>query len=72
MAEGVSCQPARAAWLYGGTVMPRPFTAGDAAAEGAPLGHTGAALGGEAGGSYENRCCFRRLLVIDQFFWRDF
>ncbi|WP_437617050.1 hypothetical protein WMF20_24515 [Sorangium sp. So ce834] len=55
-----------------GPVMPLPLTAGDAAAEGAPLGHTGAALGGETGGSYENRYYFRRPLVIDLFFWRDF
>jgi hypothetical protein len=51
--------------------MPRPLTAGDAAEEGAALGHTGAALGGEAGGNYENRYCFQRPLVIDRCFWRD-
>ncbi|XYI01006.1 transposase [Sorangium sp. So ce1128] len=33
---------------------------------------TGAAFGGEIGGSYGNRYCFRRPLVIDRFFWRDF
>ncbi|AUX28197.1 uncharacterized protein SOCE836_002650 [Sorangium cellulosum] len=35
------------------------------------MGHTGATLGGETGGSYENRYCFRRPLVMDRFFWRD-
>jgi len=45
---------------------------GKAAAEGAPLGHTGAALGGETGGSYQSRYYFRRSFVIDRCFWRDF
>ncbi|WP_044966468.1 hypothetical protein [Sorangium cellulosum] len=35
------------------------------------MGHTEAALGGEAGGNYENRYCFRRPLVIDRCFGRD-
>ena len=54
--------------------MPRALHRGrrdDATAEGAPLGHTGVALGGETGGSHENRYCFRRPLVIDGCFWRD-
>jgi hypothetical protein len=36
--------------------MPRPFTAGDAAM-GAPLGHTGVALGSEPDGNHGDRCC---------------
>ncbi|AUX36300.1 uncharacterized protein SOCE836_085070 [Sorangium cellulosum] len=35
------------------------------------MGHTGAALGGEAGGNFENLCWFWRPLVIDRSFWRD-
>ncbi|AUX48837.1 uncharacterized protein SOCE26_103790 [Sorangium cellulosum] len=35
------------------------------------MGHTRADLGGETGGSYEKRCCFRRPRTIERFFWRD-